>query len=159
MNTIYMTSDSETKLKSIYSNLKNYYILDVQAFVKSLNLDLSKQSSIFIINEEIQTLVSSQLKLKKYKGVIYINKNLSKDLYSSFKQYFKKYGEDIKIVLIDNGQFPKHQDIMQYFDEVIFYERFRKNKIIEFGGFEKNSNNIVNNIIMDENEPNDTDAE
>ena len=53
MGTIYMTSDSETKLRSIYSNLKNYYILDVQSFIKSLNLDMSKPSSIFIINDEI----------------------------------------------------------------------------------------------------------
>lgn len=95
--------------------------------------------------------MSSQLKLKKYKGVIYINQHLSKELFNSFKRYFKKCGEDIKIVLIDNGQFPKHQDIMEIFDEVIFYERFKKNKIIEFGGFEKNQNDVVSNIIMEEN--------
>jgi len=47
--------------------------------------------------------MSSQLKLKKYKGVIYINQHLSKELFNSFKRYFKKCGEDIKIVLIDNG--------------------------------------------------------
>ena len=67
----------------------------------------------------------------------------------------KKQGEDIKIVLIDNGQFPKHQDIMEIFDEVIFYERFRKNKIVEFGGFEKGSNDVINNINMDENDLSD----
>lgn len=147
-----MTSDSENKLRTIYSNLKNYYILDVQAFIKSLNLDISKPSSIFIINDEIQSLMTQQLNLKKYKGVIYINKHLSKELFNSFKYFFKKNNEDVKIVLIDNGQFPKHQDIMEIFDEVIFYERFRKNKIVEFGGFERNSNNVINNIDMDEND-------
>lgn len=147
-----MTSDSENKLRSIYSNLKSYYILDVQAFIKSLNLDISKPSSIFIINDEIQTLMTQQLNLKKYKGVIYINKQLSKELFNSFKYFFKKNNEDVKIVLIDNGQFPKHQDIMDVFDEVIFYERFRKNKIVEFNGFERNSNNVINNIDMDEND-------
>lgn len=151
MGTIYMTSDSETKLRSIYSNLKNYYILDVQSFIKSLNLDISKASSIFIINDEIQSLMTQQLNLKKYKGVIYINKHLSKDLFDSFKYQFKKDGNDIRIVLIDNGQFPKHQDIMDIFDEVIFYDRFKKNKIVEFNGFEKNSNDIINSIDMDEN--------
>ena len=44
---------------------------------------------------------------------------------------------------------------MEIFDEVIFYERFKKNKIVEFGGFEKNQNNVVNNIIMDENDLSD----
>ena len=113
---------------------------------------MNKQSSIFMINDEIQTLVSSQLKLKKYKGVIYINHHLSKDLYNSFKLYFQKCGENIKIILIDNGQFPKHQDIMDIFDEVIFYERFKRNKIVEFNGFEKNQNDVINNINMDEND-------
>ena len=80
-----------------------------------------------------------------------INKHLSKDLFDSFKYQFKKDGNDIRIVLIDNGQFPKHQDIMDIFDEVIFYDRFKKNKIVEFNGFEKNSNDIINSIDMDEN--------
>jgi len=44
---------------------------------------------------------------------------------------------------------------MEIFDEVIFYERFRKNKIVEFGGFEKNSNNVIDNINMDENDLSD----
>ena len=116
---------------------------------------MSKPSSFFIINDEIQALMTQQLNLKKYKGVVYINKHLSKELFQSFKYFFKKQGEDVKIVLIDNGQFPKHQDIMEIFDEVIFYERFRKNKIVEFGGFEKNSNNVIDNINMDENDLSD----
>jgi hypothetical protein len=39
---------------------------------------------------------------------------------------------------------------MGVFDEVIFYERFKKNKIIECDGFEKKDNTILD-IIMDEN--------
>lgn len=152
MYTIYMTSESESKLKQVYSNIKNYFILDVQSFVKSLNLNMDKSSSIYIINDEIQKLLLSQLKLKKFKGVIYINRNLTDNHYKSFKQCFKKYNEETKIILIDNGQFPKHTNIMNIFDEVIFYERFKKNKIIEFSGFEKNQNDIVSNIIMDEHD-------
>ena len=44
---------------------------------------------------------------------------------------------------------------MEIFDEVIFYERFKKNKIVEFGGFEKSSNDVINNINMDENDLSD----
>jgi len=43
---------------------------------------------------------------------------------------------------------------MGLFDEVIFYERFRKNKIVECDGFEKINDNI-NTIIMDENDIDD----
>lgn len=149
MCNIYMTSEPESKIKQIYSNIKNFYILDAAAFIKSLDLDMSRPSSIYIANDEIQKTILAQSKLKKYKGIIYINKNLSEDLCQSFKSCISK-NDKIKITLIDNGQFPKHEDIMGVFDEVIFYERFKKNKIIECDGFEKKDNTILD-IIMDEN--------
>lgn len=150
MCNIYMTSESENKLKSLYSNIKSFYIFDCQAFIKSLAIDMSKPSSIYLVNDEITRVILAHAKLKKYKGIIYINKHLSEELYYSFKQCFGKK-DTTKIILIDNGQFPKHQDIMDIFDEVIFYERFRKNKIIECNGFEKNEDNVLDNILMDEN--------
>lgn len=144
-----MTSESESKLKQVYSNIKNFYILDADKFIKSLDLDMSKQSSVYIANDEIKKIIISQSKLKKYKGIIYINKHLTDDLYQSFKVCLSKY-DNVKIMLIDNGQFPKHEDIMGVFDEVLFYERFKKNRIIDCNGFEK-KDNVISNIIMDEN--------
>lgn len=144
-----MTSESESKLKQVYSNIKNFYILDADKFIKSLDLDMSKQSSVYIANDEIKKIIISQSKLKKYKGIIYINKHLSDDLYQSFKVCLSKY-DAVRIMLIDNGQFPKHEDIMGVFDEVLFYERFKKNRIIDCNGFEK-KDNVISNIIMDEN--------
>lgn len=150
MYNIYITSESENKLKSIYNNLKNFYILDSVSFVKSLGIDMTKPTSTFLANDEISKAISSQAKLKKFKGVIYINKNITESLYQSFKQTFSDI-DDIKLILIDNGQFPKHADLFGVFDEVIFYERFKKNKIVECTGFEKNDDNKIKNIIMDEN--------
>lgn len=150
MCNIYMTSESETKLKQIYANLKYFYILDASEFVKNLDIDMSSPCSIYIANDEIQKTILAQSKLKKYKGIIYINKHLSEDLYQSFKIKLSK-SDKVKITLIDNGQFPKHDDIMEVFDEVIFYERFKKNKIVECNGFEKKDDNTISNIIMDEN--------
>lgn len=149
-----MTSVPEGKLKTLYANIKNFFILDVQAFVKDMNLDMSKRSSIYIVNDELQKLIISQMKLKKFKGVIYINKYLSEAQISSFRQCFSKR-DSIRLILIDNGQFPQHDDIMSLFDEVLFYERFRKNKIVECDGFIKANDNNISNIIMDENEPDD----
>ncbi len=71
------------------------------------------------------------LSLKRYNGIIYINKALSEKLYNSIKSKFKEKYDVNKIILIDDGQFPKHTDIMCIFDEVIFYNRFSKTKIIE----------------------------
>lgn len=131
MFNLYMTSESETKLKSLFTNLKNFYVLDVQKFVKSLNLDMSKPSSVFLINDEIEKTILTQSKLKKYKGIIYINKALSENILQAFQQYFAKIDSDIRFILIDNHYIPKHMDIMHLFSQVIFFDRFKKNKIIE----------------------------
>lgn len=137
MCNIYITSEPENILKQSFSNLKNFFILDVNTFVENLGVDLTKQSGVYLVNSEIEKTILSQAKLKKYQGVIYINKNLSTKLYTFFKQRFKRSSGINKIVLIDNGQFPKHMDLMSVFDEVVFYERFKKTKIIECQGFEQ----------------------
>lgn len=126
-----MTDEPEYKLKQVFSNIKNFFIFDVSAFVTSLNLNLNKQSSIYYINTEIEKHMLNALSLKRYNGIIYINKSLSEKLYNSIKSKFKEKYDVNKIILIDDGQFPKHTDIMCIFDEVIFYNRFNKTKIIE----------------------------
>lgn len=126
-----MTDEPEYKLKQVFSNIKNFFIFDVSAFVTSLNLNLNKQSSIYYINTEIEKHMLNALSLKRYNGIIYINKSLSEKLYNSIKSKFKEKYDVNKIILIDDGQFPKHTDIMCIFDEVIFYNRFSKTKIIE----------------------------
>lgn len=126
-----MTDEPEYKLKQVFSNIKNFFIFDVSAFVTSLNLNLNKQSSIYYINTEIENHMLNALSLKRYNGIIYINKSLSEKLYNSIKSKFKEKYDVNKIILIDDGQFPKHTDIMCIFDEVIFYNRFSKTKIIE----------------------------
>ena len=126
-----MTDEPEYKLNQVFSNIKNFFIFDVSAFVTSLNLNLNKQSSIYYINTEIEKHMLNALSLKRYNGIIYINKSLSEKLYNSIKSKFKEKYDVNKIILIDDGQFPKHTDIMCIFDEVIFYNRFSKTKIIE----------------------------
>lgn len=133
-----MTDEPEYKLKQVFSNIKNFFIFDVTAFVSSLNLNLNKQSSIYYINTEIEKYMLNALSLKRYNGIIYINKVLSEKLYNSIKSKFKEKYDVNKIILIDDGQFPKHTDIMCIFDEVIFYNRFNKTKIIEPGEISKN---------------------
>ena len=126
-----MTDEPEYKIKQVFSNIKNFFIFDVTTFVSNLNLNLKKHSSIYYINTEIEKQINNALSLKKYQGVIYINKSLTEKLFHSINNKFKQQHIINKIILIDDGQFPKHTDIMNIFDEVIFYNRFNKSKIIE----------------------------
>ena len=103
-----MTTEPEQKLKQIFSNLKNFFVLDIDAFVKSMNVDLTKQTSVYLVNSEIEKLILSQAKLKKYQGIIYINRNLSKNLHDSLKARFRNAKEINKI--IECTGFEKNQD-------------------------------------------------
>ena len=129
---IYVTSESETKLQNMIVNFKNFFVFDVQEFISNYNLDLTKPSNIYLINSEITNTILSASKLKKYQGIIYINKNLSESLYRSLVNKFGKEENIDKFILIDNGNAAKHKDLHDVFEEVFFYERFKKNKIIEY---------------------------
>src|SRR5574344_1672246 len=129
---IYVTSESETKLQNMIVNFKNFFVFDVQEFISNYKLDLTKPSNIYLINSEITNTILSASKLKKYQGIIYINKNLSESLYRSLVNKFGKEENIDKFILIDNGNAAKHKDLHDVFEEVFFYERFKKNKIIEY---------------------------
>lgn len=140
---IYVTTESENKLKMLFANIKSFFILDVQSFVNSFKLDLTKQTNIYLINTEIINAIQQSAKLKKYQGIIYINKNLDQILIKNLQSKFKNVKEINKIVLIDNILLPKHKDLYNYCEEIFFYERFYKNKIIDCQGIikDKNKNN------------------
>lgn len=146
---LYLTTESEKKLRSLFINIKSFFIFDVQSFIQELHLDLNKPSSIYFINNEILRTIKKNSTLKKYQGIIYINKKLNDELIKSLEHKFKKIPDINKLVLIDNGIIPKHRDLHSLFEEVFFYERFYKNKIVECQGISKDDNGV--SLIMEEN--------
>lgn len=145
---IYMSSESETKLSSVITNIKNFFVFDAQEFVKTFKLDLSKPSNIYFINNEITAQISSASKLKKYKGIIYINRNLSEQLYYSIKNKFIKDKNIDKIILIDNALVSKHRDLHELFSEVYFYDRFRKSKIVDYTSIIPETSKLVEDAAI-----------
>ena len=99
---IYVTTESENKLKMLFTNIKSFFILDVQSFVNSFKLDLTKQSNIYFVNTELLNTIQASAKLKKYQGIIYINKNLDQRLLTNLQSKFKNVKEISKLVLLDN---------------------------------------------------------
>lgn len=104
-----------------------------------MGLTTDKNTSIYLINEEIQKIIKQQASLKKVQGIFYIVSNISENLYASLNNRIKNWKEIDHLILIDNGQFPNHSQVMHLFDEVIFYERFKRNKIM-----------VCNNVQTDE---------
>ena len=147
MCNIYITTESENKLKMLFTNIKSFYILDVQNFINSLKLDLNKPSNIYFINTEIINLIKQSAKLKKYQGIIYINRNLNQILLKNIQSKFKNIKEVGKIILLDNILSPKHDNLYNLCEEVYFYERFYKNKIIDCQGIKKQETKEITSII------------
>lgn len=147
---IYVTTETEPKLKMLFTNIKSFFILDVQSFVNSYKLDLNKQSNVYLINTELIEQIKASAKLKKYQGIVYINKNLDDRIIKNLQSKFKNVPEISKIVLLDNGIVPKHTDLFNVCEEVYFYERFCKNKIIECHGISKDETGSPS-LLMDEN--------
>lgn len=147
---IYVTTESENKLRMLFTNIKSFFILDIQSFVNSFKLDLTKQSNIYFVNTEILNAIQQASKLKKYQGIIYINKNLDENLLFNVSSKFKQIKEINKIVLLDNGILPKHTDLYDLCEEVFFYERFYKNKIIECQGIKKDDRGKTTLIMNDD---------
>ena len=144
---IYVTSESSAKIQNLIMNIKNFFIFDVQEFINNFDLDVSKPANVYLINNEITNTILSASKLKKYQGIIYINTNLTENLYYSLK---KKFGNDEhidKFVLIDNGNVAKHKELYPIFEEVFFYERFRKNKIVECNSVIPNGSKLMENNL------------
>ena len=50
----------------------------------------------------------------------------------NLKKKFQSCESIQKFVLIDNGNASKHRDMFELFEEVYFYQRFKKNKIIDY---------------------------
>lgn len=138
---LYLTTETENKLRTIISNIKSFYIIDVQSFINSFQLDLTKQYNIYFLNSELLENIKQISKLKKYQGIIYINKNLDECIIKNLQNKVKSIKDINKIVLLDNGSIPKHKDIYDLFEQIYFYERFCKNKIIDYSTLQKENEN------------------
>ena len=129
----YITGESYRKLRNVFTNLNTFYIIDVDSLIEESGLNPEKATHRFIINTEIERLIASGAKSKRYTGIIYINKRLNFDIITSIKKSLneitKSQVEDLS--LLDDYDTPKFKQYYKLFDEVIFFPTFKKTKIIE----------------------------
>lgn len=129
----YVTIEPYRKLKNVFTNLNTFYIIDIDTLIAESGLDITKPTHRFIVNTEIERLIATGVKSKRYTGVIYINSNLNCDVIMGVKKSLaditKSQVEDI--TLLDDYDTPKLKAYYTLFDEIIFFPTFKKTKIIE----------------------------
>lgn len=67
--------------------------------------------------------------MKKYLGVIYINKNIDKNILDNIKKIEKDHISVDDFILLDNSILPKHKNIYNWFEEITFFTRLKKIKL------------------------------
>lgn len=129
----YITVESYRKLKNVFTNLNTFYVIDIDSLLKESNLDASRPAHRFIINTEIERLISTGAKSKRYTGIIYINSNISFDVIMGIKRSLSEITKSQveEMTLLDDYDTPKLKDYYSLFDEIIFFPTFKKTKIIE----------------------------
>ena len=76
----YVTVESYRKLRNVFTNLNTFYIIDIDSLIAESGLNVNIPSHRFIINSEIERLIVTGAKSKRYTGIIYINSNLNFDI-------------------------------------------------------------------------------
>lgn len=132
---LYVTSESYYRVKTRFTNINSFALIDVNSIIKDLNLDLSKIFNKFIVQDEIKKMLAVYSKNKKYKGIVYISPEINFDVISNIKKLIydnKEYNEYISdVVLLDDYDSPKLEKYYNLVNEVMFFSTFKRIKIIE----------------------------
>lgn len=128
----YITIEPCRRLKNLFSNLSSFYIIDVDTILDQSGLDTSKKSHQYLINTELERLLSTGAKSKRYAGIIYINSNVGIDTIESVKSIVTETENTNveNVVILDDFDAPKLSDYYGLFDEVVFFPATKKARII-----------------------------
>jgi hypothetical protein len=129
----YITIEPCRRLKNLFSNLSSFYIIDVDRILYESGLDINNKIHQYLINVELERLISSGVKSKRYKGIIYINSIVKCDSIISIKKSIESIPNSNvdSMVILDDYDVPKMQDYYTLFDEVVFFPTMKKSRIIE----------------------------
>ena len=129
----YITIEPCRKLKNVFSNLSSFYIIDVDKILEESKLDIDNIAHQYLINVELQRLITSGAKSKRYKGIIYINKRINYDTIMSIKSSIDSITNSAveSMVVLDDYDVPKIKDYYTLFDEVVFFPATKKTRIVE----------------------------
>lgn len=127
MCNLYLTSESEKILVNSFTNIKSFYILNIDEILKDINV--KNTSYKYFLNKTITDTLIEQSSLKKIKGIIYINSNLNENVIKGLQNKIQTIENIESLILIDNGATLKLKALYNFVDEVLFFQKWRKIKI------------------------------
>ena len=128
----YITIEPCRRLKNLFSNLSSFYIIDVDTILMESGLDVNRKAHQYLINTELERLLVSGAKSKRYAGMIYINSNLDTESILSVKSSVMDIENSNvdRMVILDDCDAPKLKDFYDMFDEVTFFPTLKKMRMV-----------------------------
>lgn len=129
----YVSGEPYERLKNEVSNLNSYKIIDVDYIVETCGLDPDNDVHGYIITSEIKKMIADGFKSKRCHGIVYINTRLNAGLVYSLKNALLQLNgcDIVDISLFDDKQVPKFEYLYKLFDEIVFYNKCKRIKLIE----------------------------
>lgn len=138
----YMTIEGTPRLKKTFLNLKLFSIINIPDILMQHGYSYSTMDeySSFIITTYINDLIKTYSKSKRIRGIIYSNPYIDENIIPNIYELLSKNENIHQIVLFDDYNVPKLQNLYQYFDEIIFFPSVKKIRLIEAQKFSNLSN-------------------
>lgn len=128
MCNLYLTVEPEKVLLNSFTNLKSFYILNIDNILKEINI--KEQTYKYFVNKIITDTLIEQSSLKKIKGIIYINSNLNLNIIKNLQNKINGINTIESLILIDNGSTLKLKQYYPEFSEILFFQKYKKIKIM-----------------------------
>ncbi len=130
----YLTIEDIIKLKRSFLNLKLYSIIDVSEILDEYGYSYTNidEYGIFLVNKEIMSKITTYLKSKRIRGIIYINKNLNEAIIDNLFDELEEYERIQDIVLLDDYNIPRLKEYWDKFKEVVFFPSIKKIRLTEY---------------------------
>jgi hypothetical protein len=142
----YVTVENIAKLKKTLLNLKLFSIIYIPEILEQYGYTYSTidEYGSFIVSKHIQTLIKTQSKSKRIRGIIYSNPLISEEVLPNLFEILAENEMISEVVLFDDSNVPKLKYLYSYFDEIVFFPSIKKIRLIEAISMEKLSNHTFN---------------
>ena len=129
----YITIEGTTKLKRSFLNLKLFSIINVSEILEEYGYTYSTidDYGAFIVSKKINNLIKSYSKSKRIRGIIYSNPTLGECIIPNLFNSLNEIENISEVVLMDDYNLPKLNNLYEYFNEIIFFPSIKKIRLIE----------------------------
>lgn len=125
----YMTKESVDDIKNSFFPIKSLHVINPAELLNEFEIIKDKKLFDFFVNEEIKNKILYAINKKRGSTIIYVNKNLDDIIIKNIKTILSN-NDIIEYVFIDKKE-DKTVELYSYFDEIVFFPKHKKMRIIE----------------------------